>query len=143
MAACVVSTLLVHDQTTDLDAFAQWRVRRRVRKIESCVGSVSGNPAYLRVVLLEDQSFVTVHRGEIGPTVQGRMREEVDLASARWIPNFARYEVSSRKRLGIADREGRVQDRTLDRAPDVNDAVAFDRSERARILQDKSQPLAA
>src|SRR4051812_15221703 len=72
-----------------------------------------------------------------------RMPDEVDLAGASGITHFAGHEVSSRDGTRIADRKRRVKNRTFARAPDVDDAVSLDRSDRSRVLENELESPAA
>ena len=90
------------------------------------MGYEASDSAYLRIVLLEDESLVSVHLRKIGPPVVGRFLYEVHLARAIAIAQVREDEVFHGDRARITDRKRRINDLPADRAPDVDDGEAMD-----------------
>src|SRR5690348_11315343 len=113
------------DEAPGLDAPSKWGVDRDVREVERRVRCEPRHAADLRVVLFEDQHLAGHHRREVAPAVLLREGDQVDLAGSAGIPDLARDKIPSSDGPRIAEGKGRVQNRAVERSPDVDDAVAL------------------
>src|SRR4051812_16701630 len=71
------------------------------------------------------------------------MPEQIYLSRARRVAYFAGHEINVIYRTRIADSERRIEDRPVNRTPDIDDAVAADCSSGARISKHLAKPCAA
>ncbi len=95
--------------------------------IERAVRRESRNATDLRIVLLEDEHFVTVHSRKVKPLVPGRMLDKVNFSRARRVAHFAGHKIGRAQCAAITDSKRRIKDGSADRTPDIDDAVTIDR----------------
>jgi len=111
--------------------------------IERAVRRESRNATDLRIVLLEDEHFVTVHSRKVKPLVPGRMLDKVNFSRARRVAHFAGHKIGRAQCAAITDSKRRIKDGSADRTPDIDDAVTIDRCGSTRVRQHPMEQCAA
>src|SRR5580692_12084006 len=107
------------------DALTRRRVLRRSRIGERRVRSEARYGAVIaRVEALEQQNFVRAHFRRIEPALARIVDEIVSLPASIAINEFRGDEIFWRYATRVAHGERRIQDRRLDRPPQIDDGDA-------------------
>src|ERR1043166_2754470 len=123
-AAVATKRRSTEDQRPQLDAFAWRSVRRRGRIDERAVRRESGTAIDLRIVALEQQTFIRSHLGNVEPDVRGIESDCIALADAIAMDEIGRNEICRRDAARVDHRKRRVAHWPADRPPQIDDLHA-------------------
>jgi hypothetical protein len=121
MPALLMPLVLVEHQRAQLDALARRGIRWRGGIGEGAMRREPGAAIGLGIETLQQQDLVGRHFGYIEPLMVGIVLDRIGLADAIWIDQVGSNEISGFYRAGIAHRQWRVEQRPLDRPPEIDD----------------------